>query len=376
MENVKRLLVAPRDHYILLGPRGTGKSTWLETAHPGALKVDLLDAATFRIYQARPERLEELVSGNPDCGTVVVDEVQKVPELLDVVHRLMERYRGVRFALTGSSARKLRRTGTNLLGGRAVKLSMGPFMARELGVAFSLEEALRWGMLPVVLAAEDRDRRLAAYLDLYIREEIREEGVVRNLGAFTRFLEAASFSHAAQLSVAAVARDCGVPRTTVDGYLAILRDLLLAEVIPVFSRRARRRLVEHGKFYFFDTGVWRALRPKGPLDSPGEIDGAALEGLVYQHLRARLELDGVREGLHFWRTSNGTEVDFVVYTPDRFDAIEVKNSDRVHPEDLRGLHAFLRDYPEARATLLYRGRERLLVQGIHVIPVAGFLLGL
>lgn len=376
MEKIRRLLEAPRDHYILLGPRGTGKSTWLEMMHPGALKVDLLDAATCRLYQARPERLEELVEGHPDCRTVVVDEVQKIPELLDVVHRLMERHRSVCFALTGSSARKLRWTGTNLLGGRAVKLTMGPFLARELGNAFSLDAALRWGMLPVVLAAEDRDRRLAAYIDLYIREEIREEGVVRNLGAFTRFLEAASFSHASLLSVAAVAQDCGVPRTTVEGYLAILRDLLLADVVPVFARRARRRLVAHGKFYFFDTGVWRALRPKGPLDRPGEIDGAALEGLVCQHLRTRLEIDGVRDGLFFWRTGNGTEVDFVVYTPDRFEAIEVKNTDRVRPDDLRGLHAFLRDYPEASATLVYRGRERLLVQGIRFVPAAEFLLGI
>jgi predicted AAA+ superfamily ATPase len=345
-------------------------------AFPDAFKVDLLDAETYRLYQARPERLVDIVAAHPEAETVVVDEVQKVPDILDVVHGLIERNRGVRFALTGSSARNLRKAGTNLLGGRALKLTMPPFVARELGGRFSLNKALVSGMLPIVVGADDPRQRLAAYIDLYIREEIQQEGLVRNLGSFARFLEAMSFSHGTQLSVSDVARDCSVSRTTVEGYIGILKDLLIAAIIPIFAKRAKRELVSHGKFYFFDTGVWRAIRPKGPLDNPSEIDGAALEGLVYQHLRASLDLEGERDGLYFWRTRGGLEVDFVLYAEKRFWAIEVKNATRIHPSDLKGLCAFREDYPEATPILLYRGRERIVQNGITLVPVEEFLTSL
>ncbi len=373
METIKRLLIPPKESFFLFGPRGTGKSTWVDMAFPDALKVDLLDATTLRAYQAHPERLADFVEAHPETRTVVVDEVQKVPELLDTVHRLMERNKSLQFVLTGSSARKLRKAGTNLLGGRALKLEMPTFTARELGEAFSLEDALLHGMLPVVAGAENPDRQLSAYLDLYMREEILQEGLVRNLGAFARFLESISFSHASQLSVSAVARDCGVSRTTVEGYVEILRDLLLADVLPVFKKRAKRILVSHGKFYFFDTGVWRAIRPKGPLDRPAEIDGGALEGLVYQHLKAGLARDGVRNGLYFWRTQGGTEVDFVVYGEDRFLAIEVKNATRIQPRDVAGLLAFRQDYPEATPMLIYRGTEEIMFKGVRLVPAETFL---
>lgn len=373
METLERQLVPPTGSFFLFGPRGTGKSTWVDMAYPDALKVDLLDAATCRAYQAHPERLVDLLDAHAEARTVVVDEVQKVPELLDAVHQLMERRKNLQFVLTGSSARKLRKAGTNLLGGRALKLEMPPFTARELGDAFRLEKALLHGMLPVVLGAEDPDRQLSAYLDLYMREEILQEGLVRNLGAFARFLESISFSHASQLSVSVVARDCGVSRTTVEGYVEILRDLLLADVLPVFRKRAKRTLVSHGKFYFFDTGVWRTLRPKGPLDRPAEIDGGALEGLVYQHLRAGLARDGIRDGLYFWRTQGGTEVDFVVYGQDRFLAVEVKNSIRIQPRDVAGLLAFREDYPEATPLLVYRGSEETMFKGVRLVPAETFL---
>ncbi len=376
MRNINRLIEPPSGSFLLLGPRGTGKSTWLDMAFPDAFKVDLLDAETYRLYQARPERLVDIVAAHPEAETVVVDEVQKVPDILDVVHGLIERNRGVRFALTGSSARKLRKAGTNLLGGRALKLTMPPFVARELGGRFSLNKALVSGMLPIVVGADDPRQRLAAYIDLYIREEIQQEGLVRNLGSFARFLEAMSFSHGTQLSVSDVARDCSVSRTTVEGYIGILKDLLIAAIIPIFAKRAKRELVSHGKFYFFDTGVWRAIRPKGPLDNPSEIDGAALEGLVYQHLRASLDLEGERDGLYFWRTRGGLEVDFVLYAEKRFWAIEVKNATRIHPSDLKGLCAFREDYPEATPILLYRGRERIVQNGITLVPVEEFLTSL
>jgi predicted AAA+ superfamily ATPase len=376
MKTLKRLLKPPKASFFLFGPRGTGKSTWVDMAYSDALKVDLLDAATFRAYQAHPERLLDYVAAHGDVRTVVVDEVQKVPELLDTVHQIMERKKDLQFVLTGSSARKLRKAGTNLLGGRALKLEMPPFTARELGGRFRLEKALRHGMLPVVMGAEEPETQLSAYLDLYMREEILQEGLVRNLGAFARFLESISFSHGSQLSVSSVARDCGVSRTTVEGYIGILRDLLLADVLPVFRKRAKRDLVSHGKFYFFDTGVWRTIRPKGPLDQPAEIDGMALEGLVYQHLKAVLAREGVRDGLYFWRTQGGTEVDFVVYETKRFWAIEVKNAAKIQPRDVAGLLAFKEDYPEATPVLVYRGREEIMFHGVRLVPAETFLLSL
>ena len=376
MKSVNRLIAPLRESFFLFGPRGTGKSTWLEMVYPKALKVDLLDSETFRNYKARPERLSDLITANPSAHTVVVDEVQKVPEILDVIHRIVENNKSIQFVLTGSSARKLRRAGVNLLGGRALRLSMHPFVARELQDEFRLDDALVHGMLPIVYGAALPLRKLEAYIDLYVREEIQQEGLVRNLGSFTRFLEAISFSHGSQLSISSVARECGVKRTTVDGYISILRDLLVADVVPVFAKRARRELVSHGKFYFFDTGVWRTLRPKGPLDNPSEIDGVALEGLVYQHLRAKLDLAGARDGLFFWRTRSGVEVDFVVYTQQTFMAVEVKNAARVQPSDVAGLRAFVEDYPEATPVLVYWGKERIMLNGVMLVPAEEFLLSL
>lgn len=376
MEKIARFIKPPAESFFLLGPRGTGKSTWIDMVYPQALKVDLLDSATFRAYQARPERLADFVAANPENKTVVVDEVQKVPEILDAVHQIIERRKDLQFVLTGSSARKLRKAGINLLGGRALNLTMPPFMARELQGAFSLDAALEKGMLPVVFGSDSPADRLSAYIDLYIREEVVQEGLVRNLGSFARFLEAISFSHGSQLSISSVARECSVMRTTVDGYVNILYDLLIAALVPVFSKRAKRELVSHGKFYFFDTGVWRAIRPKGPLDRPSEIDGAALEGLVYQHLKAKLDLNGIRDGLYFWRTRGGVEVDFIVYTPDSFLAIEVKNSATVQPADVSGLRAFKEDYPEVTPMLIYRGHEQILFRDVLLIPAEKFLLEL
>ena len=376
MKPISRYLRVPDDHFFLFGPRGTGKSTWLKQTLSDAVFLDLLKPAILRTFQARPERFREFVNGHPAAKTFVVDEVQRCPAILDVVHSLIEEHRGVRFVLTGSSARKLKKAGVDLLAGRALKLSMHPFMAAELGDAFSLENALETGMLPVVHGARSARAALDAYLDLYIREEVLQEGLVRSLDPFARFLEAATFSHGTQLVSSAIARECQVGRTTVDGYLKILEDLLIAARLPIFAKRAKRELVAHEKFYFFDSGVFRALRPKGPLDRPSEIGGAALEGLVFQHLRAWNDYSGGCATLGYWRTKAGVEVDFTVYGEGVFAAIEVKNAAVLHPEDFTGLKAFREDYPEAEAILLYRGDERFLRDGILVVPVEEFLRAL
>ena len=377
MESVSRFFAPPKGSFFLLGPRGTGKSWWTRRAFPDALIVDLLDPATERRLLARPEALEAIAEGMTKPGPIIIDEIQKLPALLDVVHRLIERRRGWRFVLTGSSARKLRRGGVNLLGGRAAHATFFPFLAGELGEGFALADALRLGLVPGILGAADPERALDAYASLYIREEVHAERLVRNVGDFARFLEAVSFSHAAALNVANVARECQVERKTVEAFIGILEDLLLAERLPPFTKRAKRGLTSHAKFYLFDAGVFRSLRPAGPLDRPEEVAGAALEGLVWQHLRAWQGWGTpAKRDLTFWRTRRGVEVDFVVHAPGELVAIEVKHANRVREADLAPLRAFRDDYPEARAVLLHRGTERLKERDVLCMPVESFLTNL
>jgi predicted AAA+ superfamily ATPase len=372
MELLSRFLPIPDQSFFLFGPRGTGKTTWLRQRFSDALFIDLLLPQTYRRLRARPERLLEMVAGAQPAATVVVDEVQRVPELLNVVHHLMEGPDRRLFVLTGSSARKLRRGGVDLLAGRALQRGMHPFMAAELP-GFRLDRALEHGMLPIVLASDQPEEVLAAYANLYLEEEVQVEGWARNIGDFARFLEAISFSHGQVLNVANIARECEAERKTVAGYIEVLEDLLLCFRLPVFNRRARRKTSSHPKLYLFDTGVFRSLRPSGPIDRPEEIEGAALEGLVAQHLRAWIDYSRRRCDLYFWRTRSGVEIDFVIYGEEDFWAIEVKNSDRIRPQDLRPLRTFISDYPESRAILLYRGSERLRIDDIWCLPAEGFL---
>ncbi len=376
MELLSRFLQPPTSSFFLFGPRGTGKSTFIRQSFPDALYIDLLDPEQARALSARPERLKELVSAPSAPKRVVIDEIQRAPELLAVVHSLIESGRNLIFALTGSSARKLKRTGVDLLGGRALVRTMHPFMAAELGPRFDLNQALRYGLLPVVLASENPGDVLRAYAALYLREEVQMEGLVRNVGAFSRCLEASSFSHASTLNLANIARECEVERKTVEGYMQILEDILLGWRLDLFRKRAKRELSGHPKFYLFDAGVFRSLRPSGPLDRPEEIEGQALEGLVAQHLKAWIAYSQTARELYFWRTRSGTEVDFVVYGSDGIWAIEVKNTGQVRPADLRGLLSFREEYPEAEALFLYRGKDRLFKNGISCLPCDEFLLAL
>jgi uncharacterized protein len=376
LTTVPRFFQALSTHYFLFGPRGTGKSTWLRQSYPEALWIDLLKPEILRQYLAKPERLREVVAGNPSREVVVIDEVQKAPVLLDVVHDLIESKAGPRFVLTGSSSRKLKREGVDLLAGRALLRSLHPFMAAELGDHFRLDAALTEGLVPLVWSSDEPDDVLKAYVGLYLKEEVQMEGLVRRFDGFARFLESVSFSHGAVLNVSEVARECQLSRTTVEGYLEILDDLLLAFRIPVFSKRAQRNLTAHPKFFWFDAGVFVAMRPAGPLDRPEEIGGAALEGLVAQHLRAWIDYSGEDFTLGFWRTKSGSEVDFVIYGRHGFWALKVKRSATIRPADLRGLKAFREDYPEAELRLLYGGAETLVVDGIRCLPCESFLRGL
>jgi predicted AAA+ superfamily ATPase len=359
--------------FFLFGPRGTGKSTLVRQLYPDAYVVNLLDADLCQRLEARPGHLGELIQGNPERTPVVIDEVQRAPCVLTEVHRLLDAQSRRRFVLTGSSSRKLKRAGVDLLAGRAVVRNLHPFLTAELGSAFSLARALQFGLVPLVWSADDPADVLSSYVALCLREEVKAEGLVRSIGDFRRFLEVMAFSHAAVLNLSHMARECAVERKTAEGYLAVLRDLLLAFDLPVFTKRARRDVVSHPKFFYFDAGVFRSLRPSGPLDRPAEIDGQALEGLVAQHLRAWCDQPAREAELFFWRTHGGLEVDFVVYGQAGMWAIEVKNTARVQPHDLRGLKAFRREYPESVPLLLYRGRDRLVIDTVLCLPIEEFL---
>jgi len=373
---IPRLFKEPEQSFFLLGPRGTGKSTYLKNNYSDALWIDLLQPNVFRIYAAMPERIIELVHGNSDKQTIVVDEVQKVPELLSAIHSLIEEKANRKFILTGSSARKLKRTGIDLLAGRVLLRTLHPFMLAELTTDLPFENILHHGLLPIVIASKNPAEVLETYVSLYMREEVQFEGLVRNIGNFSRFLEVISFSHGSIINISNIARECSVERKVVEGYIKILEDILLAFRIPVFAKKAQRALISHPKFYFFDAGVFRTLRPKGPLDRPEEIEGAALEGLVAQHLRAWIAYQGKKYELFFWRSRSGVEVDFILYGEQGIFAIEVKNTQRIRPEDLRSLSAFRQDYPLGKAIFLYRGNEKLLRNDILCLPGEEFLQGL
>lgn len=367
-----RLIKTPSaKSFFLFGPRGTGKTTWVKATFPQALYLDLLDAELFNDLLARPARLENLIPKN-FRDWVILDEIQRVPELLHQVHRLIEKDRH-RFILTGSSARKLRSKGPDLLAGRALTYTFHPLTAAELGKDFDLNHSLKFGHLPCACTEADPKRYLESYVKTYLEEEVRQEGLTRNLAAFSRFLEAASFSQGSVLNLSEVARECAVERKVVENYFSILEDLLIAYRIPVFTRKAKRKLVRHLKFYFFDAGVFRTLRPKGPLDLPEETEGAAYETLLFQELNAvNASLDlGYR--IFYWRTSNDVEVDLVLYGEKGLWAFEVKRTGKVTSSMLRGLRSFLEDYPSARACLVYGGERRMREGAIEILPLADLL---
>ena len=382
MEIITRFCNPPEfQSFFLFGPRGTGKTQFLKQKYPDAIFVNLLLPSEFAKFSARPEALLPLIEAglqNRPFLRVVIDEVQKVPGILNVVHHLLEEKNGtkIQFILTGSSSRKLKHSGADLLAGRALMLKFSPFTAAELGSYWDLKKAMNIGMLPVVWAAEDPDGALRSYIGTYLREEVLQERLVRNLESFARFLEMMSFSQGSPLNISSVAREAHVQQKTAEGYVELIEDLLIGTRVPVFKKKAKRELSSHSKFYYFDAGIYKSLRPIGPLDDPQGMGGAILETLVYQHLQAWIQLQDPSLSLYFWRTRSDVEVDFVVYGASAFFAVEVKNSDRIRMEDLKGLRTFGEDYPNARKVFLYRGEKSEIHHGIECIPAEKFLRSL
>ncbi|MDP3790100.1 MAG: ATP-binding protein [Candidatus Omnitrophota bacterium] len=357
--------------FFLFGPRGTGKTTWVKAAFPKAVYLDLLEAELFNDLLANPQRLENFIpKGVSDW--IIIDEVQRIPELLNEVHRLIEKCK-YKFILTGSSARKLRRKGFNLLGGRALTYSMHPLTAGELGKDFDLARSLKFGQLPSAYNESDPKKYLESYVKTYLEEEIRQEGLTRNLAAFSRFLEAASFSQGSVLNISSVAGECGVERKVVENYFTILEDLLLAYRIPVFTKRAKRRMIAHPKFYFFDVGVYRTLRPMGPLDIPEQAEGAAFETLLLQELLSVNDALSLGYTISYWRTAHNTEVDFVLYGDRGIRVFEVKRTGKVVKPMVNGLKHFLKDYPMAKAYFIYGGNRPMREGAVAVLPISDAL---
>ncbi len=367
-----RLLAVPERSFFLFGVRGVGKSTWVRMMLPEATRFDLLDEALFTDLLADPALFGNLVSGIEPGGWVVVDEVQRIPALLNEVHRQIEE-RGVRFALLGSSARKLKSAGTNLLAGRAARKAMYPLTAAELGGDFDLDDALCFGTIPLVWAADDRRGVLESYTHLYLREEIRAEAAVRNLPGFVRFLPVAGLMHAQTLNVAGLARDTGVARNTVAGYLEVLEDTLLVTRLEAFEAKLRVRERRRPKLYWVDPGLVRAVkRQLGPVAA--EERGALLEGWVYGLLRAHNEIQDIFDAIAYWSpTESDAEVDFLLTRGNEHLAVEVKASTGYNTTMLKGLRAIDGLAGLTRRILIYNGaRDFTTEDGIHVWPLDHF----
>jgi uncharacterized protein len=362
-----------RETFFLWGPRQTGKTTLLRETYPDALWLDLLKADEYRRYLERPELLREELSDGPRPAQVVIDEVQKVPTLLDEVHWLHE-HRRIRFALAGSSARKVRRGGANLLGGRAVRYELHGLTAAEIGAGLDLVRLLNHGYLPVHYESERPDRLLAAYVGDYLKEEVAAEGLVRNLPVFSAFLNAAALSDGDLVNIASIARDCGVSGHTVKGYFAILEDTLLGRWLPGYARRPKRRVIAAPKFYFADVGVVNHLARRGRLEPGGELFGKAFENWVFHELAAARAYHAPSEDLSYWRLASGIEVDFIVGR--MRVAIEAKATARLTTDHLKGLRHLHADHPGVRRIVVcLETRRRRTEDGIEILPAAVFAAG-
>lgn len=354
---------------FLFGARQTGKSTILCTQLKDAIYINLLDSELRKLYTRRPTYLYDQLIDKPEGSLVVIDEIPEVPELLNEVHRLIFEKHHL-FVLSGSSARKLKRKGYNTLGGRAFPCYFYPLVSAEIP-NFDIDRALNHGMLPAIYDSKNPERLLSAYIDVYLKEEIKEESLVRNLDAFQRFLEVAAITTGEMVNYNNIASDCGVSANTVKAYFEILQDTLIGYLLPAFTKTTKRRVVQSPRFYFFDVGVSNYLLHRKDLQR-GTVDyGHAFEQFVVQELIAHHGYTHSRETISYWRTHTGTEVDIVL--GDARVAIEIKSVDEVLPKHTKGLHAFAEEFPDCRKIIVSLDRISHRKGDIECIYLYDFL---
>lgn len=340
-----------------------------------AYVVNLLRADAMVRYARDPSLFRAEVRTRPRSSWIVVDEVQRAPKLLDEVHYLMEEEGYRKFALTGSSARKLRRGGANLLAGRAILRSLFPLTSAEMRFSVPVAQLLRYGSMPLSVTAANhaaREEFLRAYVTAYLSEEVKAEGLVRDLGGFSRFLDVAALAAGRTTNVSGIARDAGVSRETARGYFEILVDTLLGHWLPAYRPRSKVKEVALPKFYWFDAGVLHAAAGGFDQPLPGDWQGVLLEHLLFNEIQSYLHYAGIKGSLGYWATPSGTEVDFVWWRGAEMVAIEAKASRTYRREYRKGIAA-LRGGVKARSYIVYGGEQELRDDGTHVMPVAVFL---
>jgi uncharacterized protein len=364
--------------FFLFGPRQTGKSTWLQSL-PLEKRwiVNLLQSDTYYRYLRDPSQFRREADAHIKAGTewIVLDEVQRIPALLDEVQDLLESTR-TRFILSGSSSRKLKRGGANLLGGRALLRTMHPFTVKELGNAFELERALRLGTLPPIQDLPERDARnsLMAYVEVYLREEIQMEGLVRNLGGFTRFLDLAGSYCGETLNYSSLAKEAGLPIKTVQSYFEVLEDTLIAIRLPAWTKSPLKRLVSHPRYYLFDNGVTNTLTHRISVPLEPVVRGRLFEQFFVQETRRRIEYSRSDTRMYYWRTNNGAEVDLLLETNGSLAlAIEFKSRSQVSSTDLSGMRSFHGDNPEVPCILVCTAPQGFMLDFVEILPWAQYL---
>ena len=366
---VQKIVDAQEDSVFLWGARQVGKSTLVKSVYPNAKIYDLLKSDEYTRLLRRPQLLREELLSFGEETLVVIDEIQKIPQLLDEVHWLIVN-RGIRFILCGSSARKLKRIGTNLLGGRAMSVKLYPLVSAEIP-DFDLVRGINHGMLPRHYLAANPKKRLEAYIGTYLKEEIQDEAVVRQLAAFNHFLDVAAQSNGEIINYKNIAQDCGVSAVTVKEYFAILQQTLIGYMLPAFTDSKKRRAITAPKFYYFDVGVANHLLHRSNLQQ-GSVDfGHAFEHLMIQELIAYLSYSESDEHLSYWRTASGYEVDAII--GDGRVAIEFKSSEEVQSKHTKGLKAFSEEYADARLIVVSMDVNPRMLNGVEIVPAMDFL---
>lgn len=373
----KRLLPIPDTSILLLGPRGTGKSTWIQQHFGGAEAYDLLNSREALRLERNPSLLFSELQHLPPGSWVVIDEVQKVPAVMNEVHRLIEQKK-LRFVLCGSSARKLKRSGSNMLAGRAILAHMFPLTSAEMDAGFNPDTHITHGTLPMTVTGSDPDGYLATYADVYLNEEIRAEALTRNVGAFSRFLEVAARQNGQVTNIANIARDSAVGRTTVQNYFDILVDTLIGFWVPAWKLKTATKQVKHPKFFLFDTGVARALSGRLPYPPTQEEMGPLLETMVFTEIKAFLAYRKLNYKLYFWSNYDGTEVDLLCESQEGFVAVEIKAAREWQRKFNRGLNLIQRELAPHRVASygIYRGEREVHFDNTSILPLKNFLQSL